>query len=103
MGGAVRRLRCTRVSLPTYAFQRERYWLTPTASAGDAASIGLSSADHPMLGAAVARADDRGGMFTGRLSLESHPWLRDHAIMGQTLMPSTGLVELALAAGRSRR
>jgi acyl transferase domain-containing protein/acyl carrier protein len=88
-----------RVELPTYAFQRERYWLLPAPGSGDATSIGLSSADHPLLGAAVALADDRGWLFTGRLSLESHPWLRDHAVVGQALMPSAGFVELALAAG----
>ncbi len=88
-----------RVGLPTYAFQRERYWLTPTPGSGDASSIGLSSADHPLLGAAVTRADDRGWMFTGRVSLESHPWLGDHTIVGQALMPGAGFLELALAAG----
>jgi polyketide synthase 12/candicidin polyketide synthase FscB len=88
-----------KVSLPTYAFQRERYWLLPAAGSGDATSIGMSSADHPLLGAAIPRADDRGWMFTGRFSLDSHPWLKDHAIAGQALMPGAGFVELALAAG----
>jgi acyl transferase domain-containing protein/acyl carrier protein len=43
-------------------------------------------------------ADDRGWLFTGRLSLESHPWLGDHAVMGTVLLPGTAFLELALAA-----
>ena len=88
-----------RVGLPTYAFQRERYWLLPAQGAGDVVSIGQASADHPLLSAAVALADDRGWLFTARLSLQSHPWLSDHAVLGTVLLPGTAFVELALHAG----
>ncbi|WP_394620181.1 SDR family NAD(P)-dependent oxidoreductase [Lentzea sp. JNUCC 0626] len=88
-----------RVDLPTYAFQRERYWLESPAGAGDLGSAGLDSADHPLLGAMVALPDDGGFLFTGRLSLRSHPWLADHALLGTALVPGTALVELALQAG----
>ncbi len=88
-----------RVGLPAYAFQRERYWLSPAAGAGDVAALGQASARHPLLGAAVGLADGEGWLFTGRLSLESHPWLADHAVMGTVLLPGTAFVELALRAG----
>ncbi|MFD0352423.1 SDR family NAD(P)-dependent oxidoreductase [Streptomyces sp. NPDC127110] len=88
-----------RVDLPTYAFQRERFWLDGTDAAGDMASAGLDDAGHPLLGAMVTVAASDEHLFTGRLSLAAQPWLADHAVAGTVLLPGTALVELALHAG----
>ncbi|MFI6584142.1 SDR family NAD(P)-dependent oxidoreductase [Embleya sp. NPDC050493] len=88
-----------RVALPTYAFQRERYWVEPSMHGGDVASAGLDSPEHPLLGAMVPLPESDGVVFTGRLSVESHRWLADHVVGGSVLFPGTGHVELAVRAG----
>ncbi|MEV0375120.1 SDR family NAD(P)-dependent oxidoreductase [Streptomyces sp. NPDC050636] len=88
-----------RVDLPTYPFQRQRYWPKRAVVAGDVASAGLQPTEHPLLGAAVPLADGGGMLFTSRLSTDTHPWLKDHVAGGAIVFPAAGFVELAVQAG----
>ncbi|GGV64800.1 polyketide synthase [Streptomyces longisporoflavus] len=88
-----------RVDLPTYAFQRKRYWLDEQAVTGDAASLGLAGAGHALLGAAVPVADGDEVLLTGRMSRLTHPWLAGHTVLGSDVVPSSVFVELAVRAG----
>ncbi|MFD7694035.1 SDR family NAD(P)-dependent oxidoreductase [Streptomyces sp. NPDC059805] len=95
--------------LPTYPFQRERYWADTQeywsgawagAGGGDVVSAGLRPVGHPLMGAAVALPGSDGLVLTGRISQATHPWTADHAVMGVVLLPGAALVEMALHAGQ---
>ncbi|THC40724.1 type I polyketide synthase [Streptomyces sp. A1499] len=88
------------VDLPTYPFQRRRFWptTTPTA-AGDVTSAGLGRVDHPLLAAVTELPDSEGLVFSGRLSPRAHPWLTDYRVLDTAVLPGAAYVDLALRAG----
>ncbi|MGS2648750.1 type I polyketide synthase, partial [Streptosporangium sp. G12] len=57
-----------RVDLPTYAFQRERFWVPTQIETGDMAGVGLGAIDHPLLSAVTEVAGGGSVVFSGRLS-----------------------------------
>jgi len=85
--------------LPTYAFERRRFWLSGEDAAVDAAGLGLGPSEHALLGAVVELPDSGGVVLTGRLAPATQGWLADHAVNGMTVFPGAGFVELAIRAG----
>ncbi|MFD7639002.1 acyltransferase domain-containing protein, partial [Streptomyces sp. NPDC059873] len=88
-----------RVELPTYAFQRQHYWLPARVVAGDAGSVGQVALDHPLLAAEVPSPDSGSLVLTGRLSPRTQPWLGEHRVHGGAVLPGAAFVELVARAG----
>jgi polyene macrolide polyketide synthase len=83
-----------RVELPTYAWQRTRYWIDSSgvgARAGDAT-------DHPLLGIRVSVAGSD-AIYESVLSRADEPWLYDHRLDGKAVLPAAALAEIMRAAG----
>ncbi|KAK1178067.1 type I polyketide synthase [Streptomyces sp. NBS 14/10] len=84
--------------LPTYPFQRQRYWSAAGRQTGDVSAAGLRPVDHPQLSAATGLADG-GLLLTGRLPAAGDAgWLGEHEFADVVLVPSTALVEWTLRA-----
>ncbi|MET9660998.1 SDR family NAD(P)-dependent oxidoreductase [Streptomyces sp. NPDC006510] len=85
-----------RIDLPTTTFVTETYWLHAAPGTGGAGALGLDDIDHPVLRAALPAAE--GMVLTGRLGLSAQPWLADHTVEGQVVLPGAALAELASRA-----
>jgi acyl transferase domain-containing protein/D-arabinose 1-dehydrogenase-like Zn-dependent alcohol dehydrogenase/acyl carrier protein len=80
-----------RLELPTYPFQRRRFWPKTSGIAVDGPSV------SGILGSAKGLASGD-TVYTSRLSVKSQPWLSDHVIYGTVVVPGATYAAMALAA-----
>nr|MBP7571047.1 type I polyketide synthase [Acidobacteriota bacterium] len=88
-----------RVALPTYPFQRSRFWIAPPAGATALPRRTVAQGAAAFLESRITLAADPGGeVWEGELSLERYPFLADHVVQGRAVFPATGYAEMVLEA-----
>jgi acyl transferase domain-containing protein len=84
-----------RVALPTYPFQRERFWFK---AEGRRRIQPRDGADAPLLGRRLRSSMIKETVFETSMSVDRFPDLDDHLVDGRPLAPAAVFVELALEA-----
>ena len=85
-----------RVSLPSYPFERQRFWIDESEQLTSA----TDPSAHPLLGRrlpASAHAPETHS-WESSLSVDRLPYLAGHGVLGSTVLPYAAFVEMALAA-----
>jgi acyl transferase domain-containing protein/surfactin synthase thioesterase subunit/acyl carrier protein len=85
-----------RIPLPSYPFQRQRYWIEDTAIRAPAP---LVERPHPLVGARVECSTKEIG-YEARYGVPHIGYLSDHRVLGTVVLPTTVEIEAATAAGR---
>ncbi|MFB2976226.1 SDR family NAD(P)-dependent oxidoreductase [Microseira sp. BLCC-F43] len=92
----------SKVRLPTYPFQRQRYWIETNNHHLSSQQKSLSNQEnlHPLLGQRLYLAGlDRQIRFECLLSPSQPSYLKDHCIFSQPILPAAAYLEMILAAG----
>jgi acyl transferase domain-containing protein/acyl carrier protein len=89
-----------RISLPTYPFQREPFWLGPAdASAHGSAAASRTAGGHPLLGRRLEIASlDATHVWEGEIDRTRLAYLDDHRIQGAVVFPAAAYTEMVVAA-----
>lgn len=80
------------VTLPSYPWQRQRYWFGEPKSQQ---LLAQGERVHPLLG---VKLDLAGEQVTFETDLTAHPWLQDHRLRDQPTLPAVAYIEMAIAA-----
>ncbi|WAL61389.1 type I polyketide synthase [Thermocoleostomius sinensis] len=89
--------------IPTYPFQRQRYWWDEAILPGmrnRSQSNNELTSFHPLLGERLLLAGSSELRFQVQVSAQHPTYLRDHCVLGQPVFPAAAYVEMALAAGQ---
>ncbi|MBZ4420285.1 type I polyketide synthase [Myxococcus sp. RHSTA-1-4] len=86
-----------RVSLPTYPFQRKRYWVSEAHAASTAQR---NKSGHPLLGERL-RSTLKDAQYEAHYSLDELTYLDDHRIFGLPVLPTTAALELVTTGARA--
>ena len=87
------------VQLPTYPFQRERYWLDlEQAKKKKSLQAFSGDVDKPLLGRRIKSPMIRDTVFESFVSPEVLPMLDDHRVYGAPVLPATAYLDMALSA-----
>ena len=81
-----------KVALPTYPFQRKRFWVAPRDSDGER----LASPASPRLGRRLRLPFSPDEHFEARLSWHSPPYLKDHSVNGVIVVPAGAYLSMAM-------
>lgn len=97
-----------RLRLPTYPFQRSRYWVAGgdlglsqaavTTAMVSGQGVSGQGAIHPLLGQRL-RSPSQIIQFETQLSQNSPRFLADHQVVQTVVVPATAYLEMAIAAG----
>ncbi|MBZ0285294.1 MAG: type I polyketide synthase [Anaerolineae bacterium] len=87
-----------KIALPNYPFERRKYWIGSEMLRRAGSASVAAGALHPLLGGKL-RTASKDTIFETRLDTASIPFLADHGVRGDVVVPATAYIEMALAAG----
>jgi phthiocerol/phenolphthiocerol synthesis type-I polyketide synthase D len=80
------------VDLPPTPWHHSRFWVADRSAMSD------QTAGHPLLGAHIEMPCNGDHVWQADVGTDVCPWLGDHKVFGQPIMPAAGFAEIALAA-----
>ena len=78
--------------LPPTPWHHSRFWVA------DRSAMSELATGHPLLGAHIEMPSSGGHVWQSDVGTDVCPWLADHKVFGQSIMPAAGFAEIALAA-----